>query len=117
MSEETTSEKEFLAEAEVMDLSKIKDKTFCVAVARGDPNGIQYLGSTLHGPYNFTEMCQEVGDMWVKHQHHARALIMERDMDKKLCALNENTLDYIEAHYHDLILEETLASWEDKEFT
>lgn len=118
MSEETTSsEREFLAEVEVMDLSSIKDKTFGVAVATGKPNGIKYLCSTLHGPYNFTEMCQEVGEMWVREQHHAKVILLEKDMKKKLLCLDENTLDYIEAHYVDIIMEETLASWEEKEYT
>ena len=71
-------EKEFLAEIEVMDLSPIKDKTYVVAVGTGDPNKVKFLCSTIHGPYNFTEMCQEVGEMWVQHQHHAKVIIMEK---------------------------------------
>jgi hypothetical protein len=62
-------------------------------------------------------MCQEVGEMWVQHQHHAKVIIMEKDMKQKVLLLDANTIDYIEAHYVDIIMEETLASFEDKEFT
>ena len=110
-------EKEFLAEIEVMDLSPIKDKTYVVAVGLGDPNKVKFLCSTIHGPYTFTEMCQEVGEMWVQHQHHAKVIIMEKDPKSRVLLLDANTIDYIEAHYVDIIMEETLAGFQDKEFT
>lgn len=110
-------QKEFLAEAEVMDLSPIKDKTYVVAVGTGDPNKVKFLCSTIHGPYDFTEMCQEVGEMWVQHQHHAKVIIMDKDPKKKVLLLDANTIDYIEAHYVDIIMEETLAGFEEKEYT
>jgi hypothetical protein len=118
MSEETTSnDKEFLAEIEVMDLAPIKDKTFVVAVATGDPKGIKFLCSTIHGPYNFSEMCQEVGDMWQREQHHAKAIILEKNIKNKVLMLDENTVDYIEAHYIDIMMEEALTSFDEKQFT
>lgn len=117
VSEVSTEEKEFLAEAEVMDLAPIKGKTYVIAVGTGDPNKVKFLCSTIHGPYDFTEMCQEVGEMWVQHQHHAKVIIMEKDPKKKVLLLDANTVDYIEAHYVDIIMEETLSSFEDKEFT
>lgn len=109
--------KEFLAEAEVMDLTPIKGKTYVVSVGTGDPNKVKFLCSTIHGPYDFTEMCNEVGEMWVQHQHHAKVIIMEKDMKQKVLLLDADTIDYIEAHYVDIIMEETLAGFEDKEFT
>lgn len=115
--EVTEDQKEFLAEAEVMDLSPIKGKTYMVAVGTGDPNKVKFLCSTVHGPYNFSEMCQEVGDMWVQHQHHAKVIILEKDPKAKVLLLDANTVDYIEAHYVDIIMEDTLAAFEDKEFT
>lgn len=111
------SEREFLAEAEVMDLSPIRGETFAVSVSRGDPNGTQYLCTQLHGPYNFQEMCQEVGDMWVNHQHHAKVIVMNKDPKSAVKFLNENTVDYIEAHYVDIIVDEALAGFDDKQFT
>ena len=110
-------QKEFLAEVEVMDLGPIKGKTYVVAVGTGDPNKVKFLCSTIHGPYDFTEMCQEVGDMWVQHQHHAKVIIMEKDPKSRVLLLDANTIDYIEAHYIDIIMEETLAGFQDKEFT
>lgn len=110
-------QKEFLAEAEVMDLGPIKNKTYVVAVGTGDPNKVKFLCSTIHGPYDFTEMCQEVGEMWVQHQHHAKVIVMEKDPKARVLLLDANTIDYIEAHYVDIIMEETLSSFEDKEFT
>lgn len=117
VSEVSSEEKEFLAEAEVMDLTPIKGKTYVVAVGTGDPNKVKFLCSTIHGPYDFTEMCQEVGEMWNKHQHHAKVILMEKDPTKKVLLLDANTVDYIECHYVDIIMEETLAAFEDKEFT
>lgn len=110
-------QKEFLAEAEVMNLAPIKGKTYAVVVGTGDPNKVKFLCTTLHGPYDFTEMCQEVGEMWVQHQHHAKVIIMEKDPMKRVLVLDANTIDYIEAHYVDIIMEETLATFEEKEYT
>jgi hypothetical protein len=110
-------QKEFLAEAEVMDLGPIKNKTYVVAVGTGDPNKVKFLCSTIHGPYDFTEMCQEVGEMWQEHQHHAKVIVMEKDPKARVLLLDANTIDYIECHYVDIIMEETLAAFEPKEFT
>ena len=89
----------FLAEAEVMDLSKIKDKVFAVAVSTGPIDGVKYLCTTLHGPFGFTEMVQEVGEMWVNHQHHAKVILMSKKQEEKVEYLDANTVDYIECHY------------------
>lgn len=119
MSDENEQEKkEFLAETEVMDLSPIRGETFCVAVATGNPENVRYLCTTLHGPYSFVDMCQEIGDMWVREQHHGKAIIMNKDVKAKVRCLDENTVDYIEAHYLDIIMEETLAGIpDDRVFT
>jgi len=115
--EVSPEQKEFLAEIEVMDLTPIKDKTYMVAVGTGDPNKVKFLCSTVHGPYNFTEMCQEVGEMWTQHQHHAKVILLEKDSKARVLLLDGNTIDYIECHYIDIIMEETLAGFEEKEFT
>jgi len=109
----------FLAEAEVMDLGPIKDKAFMVAVATGAPEGIKFLCSTVHGPYTFVEMLQEVGDMWMVHQHHAKVIVLGKDAKKKIETLDPNTVDYIELNYADIITEEMLAGAFDtpKEYT
>jgi hypothetical protein len=108
----------FLAEVEVMDLTSIKDKAFVVAIATGDPEGVKFLCSTPHGPYTFTEMVQEVGDMWVQHQHHAKVIILDKDSTKRVQMLDANTVDYIECHSTDIITEEMLGgAFDNKEFT
>jgi hypothetical protein len=113
------SKDNFLAEVEVMDLSPIRDKQFLVAVNTGDLNKVKFLCSTIHGPYNFVEMCQEVGEMWVNHQHHAKVIVPSKDSSKPVEILDENTVDYIECHYADIITEEMLggAFDEEKKFT
>lgn len=108
----------FLAEAEIMDLSPVKDDTYMVAIGTGSPDEVKYLCSSLRGPYNFTEMVQEVGEMWVNHQHHAKVLIANKDSTKELLMLDQNTVDYIECHYTDIITEEMLGgAFDNKEFT
>jgi len=106
----------FLAEVEVMDLSKIKNEQFLVAVATGKPEGLKFLSSTVHGPYDFLEMLQEVGTTWNDEQHHCRVVILDKNRKNKVQTLDENTLDYIECHYNDLIMDEMIANF-DKDFT
>ncbi len=113
------SEEEFIAEVETMDLSELKDKTFLVAVSTGERNKGRFLSTTARGPYSFPEMIEEVAVMWREHQHHAKAIILEKDRTKPIKSLDENTMDYIECHYVDLITEAMLEGSfdEDKEFT
>jgi hypothetical protein len=108
---------EFLAEVESMDLSKIKDNKFLVAVATGDPDSVKFLCSTIRGPYEFTEMLQEVAEMWNTHQHHARVVVCERDNSKRVRTLDANTVDYIECKANDIIMEEMIAAAQEQEFT
>jgi hypothetical protein len=99
----------FLAEIEVMDLSAIKNGQFMVAVGTGDPDGVKFLCSTIHGPYDFTDMVQEVGDMWINHQHHAKVVICDKNQNERVKMLDGNTIDYIECHHTDIITEEMLS--------
>ena len=117
MADTEVEEQEFLAEVAVMDLSPIKGETFCVAVSTGQKDSVKFLCTTLHGPYNFCEMAQEVGEMWVQHQHHSKVIVLDKDASKKVRVLDDNTVDYIEAHYIDIIMEDTIFSEPDREFT
>ena len=96
---------DFIGELEKMDLSELRTKTFLVAVSNGDRNKGKFVSTTVRGPYNFVEMCEEVGSMWVNDQHHAKVIIPERDRNKPIKSLDENTVDYIEANYLDIITE------------
>lgn len=102
------SSDDFIAECEVMDLSDLKDKMFVVGVSQSDRSGPKFISSTMRGPYSFVEMCEEVGIMWAEHQHHAKVTILEKARDKASKFLDENTVDYIEAHFTDIVTEAML---------
>lgn len=112
------SGEDFLAETEVMDLSPLKDQLFLVAVSTGERSKGRFLTNTPHGPYSFVEMCEEVGTMYQEHQHHAKVVVLEKARTKAVKHLDENTVDYIECHYMDIIAEAMLDGvFDDKEFT
>lgn len=110
---------DFVAEFETMDLSDLKDKLYVVAVNQGDRSGPKFVCSTIRGPFTFEEMCESVGLMWRTHQHHAKVLVLEKTGDKATKYLDENTIDYIEAHYEDIVTESMLGGVFDevKEYT
>lgn len=109
---------DFLGEFEVMDLSALRGQTFLVGVSTGDRNKGKYLSSTARGPYSFEEMCEEVGVMWKEQQHHAKVVLLTKKRDEPIKTLDENTTDYIEAHFADIIVESMLEGvFDDKEYT
>lgn len=110
---------DFVGELETMDLSELKGKQFLVAVNQGDRSGVKFVCSTIRGPYTFEEMCETVGIMWKEHQHHAKAIVLQKDITAKPVYLDENTIDYIEANFQDIITESLLDGVfdDDKEYT
>ena len=61
------------------------------------------------GGQNVISRCREaVGCMWKEHQHHAKAIVLQKDASAKPVYLDENTIDYIEAHFQDIITESML---------
>lgn len=107
---------DFVGEFEVMNLDALRDKTFIVAVSTGDRNKVKQLASTMHGPYDFYEMCEEVGVMYKELQHHSKVTILNKDRTVLPQILDENTVDYIEAHYLDIITEGLLdGAFEEKQ--
>jgi hypothetical protein len=110
---------DFIGELETMDLSELKDKQFLVAVNQGDRSGVKFLCSTIRGPYSFEEMCEAIGVMWKIHQHHGKAIILQKDASAAPKYLDENTIDYIEANFEDIITESMLNGVfdEEKEYT
>jgi hypothetical protein len=99
---------DFIGELETMDLSELKSKTFMVAVSNGDRSGVTFVCSTIRGPYTFEEMCESLGVMWEKEQHHGKAIVCQKDPSAKPMYLDQNTVDYIEAHFKDIITESLL---------
>jgi len=114
-----TDTETFIAEFEVMDLEKLKQKQFLVAVSAGDRNSPKVVASTIRGPYDFYEMIEQVGCMWRECAHHAKVIILDKDPKKAQERLDQNTTDYIEAHYDKLAVEGLLEGVfdADKEFT
>lgn len=110
---------DFVGELETMDLSELKDKQFLVAVNQGDRSGVKFVCSTIRGPFSFEEMCESIGMMWKEHQHHGKAVVMQKDLAAKPVYLDENTVDYIEAHFQDIITESMLDGVfdDDKDYT
>jgi hypothetical protein len=99
---------DFIGELETMDLSSLKDKIFIVGVSTGDRNGPKMITSTIRGPLTFVEMVEQVGFTWQEHQHHAKAMILEKDVKVQPKFIDENTVDYIECHYMDIVTEAML---------
>jgi hypothetical protein len=97
----------------------LRDKQFLVAVNQGDRSGVKFLCSTIRGPYSFEEMCEAIGVMWKIHQHHGKAIILQKDAAAAPKYLDENTIDYIEANFEDIITESMLNGVfdDDKEYT
>lgn len=110
---------DFVGELETMDISELKDKTYLVAASQGDRNDVKFVCSTIRGPFTFEEMCETVGMMWKEHQHHAKAIVLQKDIHAKPIYLDENTIDYIEAHFQDIITEAYLDGIfdENKDYT
>ena len=106
---------EFIGEFATVDLSRFKDKTFAVMVSTGDRDSCKALTSTLHGPYGFSEMVEEVATMWKREQHHAKVFILSKEQKDDVFFLDQNTVDYIEAKWDDILIEGMLEGF-DKEF-
>jgi hypothetical protein len=95
----------FYAPAEKMDFSAIRGCVFAVAVSSGDRDSGKGLMTTLHGPYDFSEMIEVIGELWRDQLLHGKAYILNKDFDKKVRWLDRNTVDYIEQHWEDMIAE------------
>lgn len=110
---------DFVGELETMDLTELKGKSYFVGVNQGDRSGPKYVCSTMRGLFTFEEMCETVGNMWKSHNHHAKVMVASKDMEAKPVFLDENTVDYIEAHFQDIITESMLDGVFDeiKEYT
>jgi hypothetical protein len=100
-----TQDPDYCAELDgrAMDFSKIQNKMFVVAVHTGDRNKAKLLASTIHGPYDFYEMVEQVGSMYATEQHHAKVLTLDKDCKKAPILLDEGTIDYIEANWQDML--------------
>jgi hypothetical protein len=104
-----TSQNNFMPLLETMDLSKLYGLTFIVATSTGDRNDGKLLAKTIHGPFSFEEMVNEVGRKWVDSQDNAKVYILEKDHNTKPKWLDQNTTDYIQFKFVDILTERMLA--------
>ena len=102
---EVNKSKDFVGEFEKMNLDALRDEQFLVAIGTGDREKGKFLSSTIRGPYDYFEMIEEVGYMYSNEQHHAKVLLVNKEREKPNKFLDENTTDYIEAHWQDLAAE------------
>lgn len=94
---------DFYALNEKMDFSKIEKNQFVVMVSTGDRDAGKALSTTIHGPYDFCEMIESVGMMWRDQLLHGKPFVLDKDPSKKVKWLDRNTVDYIEAHWEDMV--------------
>lgn len=106
-------------EFEEMDLTELHDKAFMVAMNSGPRGENQYMCSTLCGPLDFYEMCEMVGQIYEQEMIHAKVMITHKDFGTEPTILDENTVDFIEARYQDIVMDGMLGGelFEEKEFT
>ena len=93
-----------------MDFTKLKEKSFIVAVSTGDRNKCKLLASTLRGPYDFFEMVEATGYMYEKETHHAKVTVLSTNYEEPVQFLDNGTIDYIEAHWKNIISEGVLET-------
>ena len=93
-----------------MDFTKLLNETFIVAVSTGDRNKPKLLASTIHGPFDFYEMVEQVGCMYARDAHHAKVYTLVKEADKPVMFLDEGTIDYIEANWESIIVDGILES-------
>lgn len=100
-----TQEDDYCAELDgrKIDFGHLVEKTFLVAVSTGDRNKPKLLASTMRGPFDFYEMCEAVGSMYEREQHHAKVYILEKSFEKGIGFLDCGTVDYIESAWKDIV--------------
>lgn len=99
------NEKEYtIGEFEKMDLSELFDKSFMVAISTGSRDKPKFICSTLCGPLNFVEMVETVGTIYADKMLHAKVMLTKKEYNKAPEILDENTVDYIEAKYMDILM-------------
>lgn len=105
-----TQDEDYCAELDGrnMDFEKLRGHEYLVAVNTGPRNKPKLLASTMRGPFPFLEMIEIVGSMYQREQHHAKVYVLEKSFDKGIFFLDEGTIDYIEAYWEDIVVEESL---------
>ncbi len=100
-----SSNDDFIPEIERMDLEKLKDKTFLVAMSSGNRDESDYLPSSIRGPFSFYDMCEYAGKMWRERQAHSKIITTSTVLETPNDFLDAKTTDYIESRFEDIILD------------
>ena len=103
MTEEYNDDDYTCGEYEEMDLSAIRGKTFIVAISTGPRSEGKFICDSICGPFDFFEMVETVGTVYESQQLHAKAIIPGSEFGEAPLVLNENTIDFIEARYQDIV--------------
>lgn len=107
----------FVPQIEDMDLSRLYECVFVVAVSTGPRDEGNLLAKTMRGPYAFDEMVGEVGRMWCDDQNNSKVYIMEKDPSKRSKWLDAKTVDYIQDKYMDIIMARIIGQGALKTYT
>ena len=107
-----TQEDDYCAELDgrKIDFTFLKGNQYIVAVNTGPRNKPKLLASTIRGPFDFSQMVEAVGSMYEREQHHAKVYVLEKSFEKGIFFLDEGTMDYIEANWTDILVEEELEA-------
>ena len=107
-----TQEEDYCAELDgrKIDFEKLRGHQYLVAVSTGPRNKPKLLASTIRGPFDFSKMVEAVGSMYEREQHHAKVYKLEESFEKPIFFLDEGTIDYIEANWQDILIEEELEA-------
>jgi len=102
---------------EHMDLSNLHSEVFTVAVSSGPRDKGRFICTTIHGPYSFDEMVQEVSRMWTEDQNNAKVYILNKDYKKACRWLDIDTTEYVQFRAADILLERMLQTFDSTEYT
>jgi hypothetical protein len=108
-----------VGEFEEMDLKDLYDKQFMIALNSGPRGENKFICNTLCGPFDFYKMCETVGWIYEEQMIHAKVMICFNEFGKPPQVLDENTIDFIEAKYQNIIMDALLGGelFDEKEFT
>jgi hypothetical protein len=107
----------FLPSIENMNLSKIKSKTFAVAISTGERDRVSYLPSTMRGPFDYQEMVEYVADLWRARMDVAKVIILSKSIKDKIEWLDAKTVDYIIEKSGDILMDEIFFSEDTAAYT
>lgn len=113
------SEDIFVGELEEMDLKALHDQIFMVAINTGSRDEPKFIPESICGPLSFYEMVETVGNLYRQEMLHAKVLIPSKNFGTPPKVLNENTVDFIEARFMDIIADGLLGGeiFNEKQYT